>query len=67
MSIINPALQLAHTRLLVEPFGHLLAGSHMHTYTVVVLLGRMLVTMVHEKKEVGVSVQVYYIPYRYVK
>jgi hypothetical protein len=25
--IINPALQLAHTRLLVEPFGHLLAQS----------------------------------------
>ena len=61
MLIINPALQLAHTRLLVEPFGHLLAT---HTYTVVVLLGRMLVTAVHEKKEVGMSVQVYYIPYR---
>ena len=65
MLIIKPALQLAHTRLLVEPFGHLLAGSHMHTYTVVVLLGRMLVTMVHEK--VGVSIQVYYIPYRSVE
>ena len=65
MLIINPALQLAHTRLLVEPFGHLLAGSHTHTYTVVVLLGRMLVTMVHAK--VRVSIQVYYIPYRSVE
>ena len=31
--IVNPALQLSHTRLLGEPFGQLLSDTHTHTCT----------------------------------